>query len=170
MRYKNAHIVLFTCLLFSLVSCKTVQPINTETVINDTAEVKEKADEIKDTATTIETVIVEVEKSGEITEAQIQTIKLNVDALKKQTDKLGEIIDKQNKNIMQLSDDFNQKLILHYEELAKQKAENIALTAEKERAEKALKPWRNIALIAGGILLLVIGFFILKIVIKVAIK
>jgi hypothetical protein len=136
---RSENIILFTCLLFAFVSCKTVK-IDPE---YKTQEIEKTTQDIINTTETLTETVSVIETTGVISPEQITVIKTATVEIKEQAEKLREAVEFQTNAIEIVT-----------EQNAGYKAEIIALETEKERAESKRLKLFIFALIISFVLLL----------------
>ena len=161
---KIENIVLFICLLCTLVSCKTIPA---EPVVNITQEAIETSSvEVKDTSSELLQIVQQVETTGSVTKEQIQALSSKTTTLVSQTETLVKIVQVQTENINVMQKQNETAILEQYDKIAGLTAEVKAVTAERDRAIDKYEPWKKTALTLIFIFSILLLLTIIRIVLK----
>ncbi len=165
---RNENIILFTCLLFALASCKTIPAEPVVTITQDAIETS--AVEVQDTSGELLQIVQQVETAGTVTKEQITALSAKTSALVSQTDTLVKIVQAQTDNIKTMQAQNATALLEQYDKVAGLTAEVKAVEAERDRAIDKYSPWKKTALTMIFIFSLLLLLTIVKIVLKYILK
>lgn len=161
---RSENVILFACLLCTLVACKTVPAVP---VVEQGQQVIERETiTIKESTVDLSGIVTEIEKAGTVNAEQIATLKTKTSTLVLQAESLLQIVKAQSSNIAIMQEQQEKEKIKLYEIQAADAAEIQALTAERDRAIDKYEPWKKTAwtliFIFSILLLLTIIRFVLK--------
>ena len=140
---RSENIILLTCLLCTLVACKTVPAVP---VVEQGQQVIERETiTIKESAVDLSGIVTEIEKAGTVNAEQISALKTKTSTLVLQTESLLPIVKAQSDNIAIMQEQNEKEKNTLYEKQANDAAEIKALTTERDRAIEKYKPWKNTA-------------------------
>ena len=165
---RNENIILLTCLLCTLVACKTVPA---EPVVTYTQEaIETSAVEVKDTSSELLQIVQQVETTGSVTKEQIQALSSKTTTLVSQTETLVKIVQTQTENIKTMQAQNETALLEQYDKVAGLTAEVKAVTAERDRAIDKYEPWKKTAWTLIFIISILLLLTIIRIVLKYFVK
>ena len=165
---RNENIILLTCLLCTLVACKTVPA---EPVVEQGQQVIERETiTIKESAVDLSGIVTEIEKAGTVNAEQISALKTKTSTLVLQTESLLQIVKAQSDNIAIMQDQQEKEKIKLYEKQASDASEIKALTAERDRAIDKYEPWKKTAWTLIFIISILLLLTIIRIVLKYFVK
>ena len=165
---RSENIILFTCLLCTLVACKTVPAVP---VVEQGQQVIERETiTIKESAVDLSGIVTEIEKAGTVNAEQISALKTKTSTLVLQTESLLQIVKAQSDNIAIMQEQNEKEKNTLYEKQANDAAEIKALTTERDRAIDKYKPWKKTALTLIFIISILLLLTIIRIVLKYFVK
>ena len=165
---RSENLILLTCLLCTLISCKTVPAVP---VVEQGQQVIERETiTIKESAVDLSGIVTEIEKAGTVNAEQIASLKTKTSTLVLQTESLLQIVKAQSANIAIMQDQQEKEKIKLYDIQAKDAAEIKALTEERDRAIDKYDPWKKTALTLIFIISVLLLLTIIRIVLKYFLK
>ena len=165
---RSENLILLTCLLCTLVSCKTIPAEPVVTITQDAIETG--AVEVQDTSGELLQIVQQVEESGSVTKEQIQALSTKTTALVSQTETLVKIVQAQTENIKTMQKQSETLLLEQYDKIAGLTAEVKAVGAERDRAIDKYKAWKKTALTLIFIFSILLLLTIIRIVLKYFLK
>jgi len=165
---RNENIILLTCLLCTLVACKTVPA---EPVVTYTQEaIETSAVNVSDTSSELLQIVQQVEESGTVTKDQIKALSTKTTALASQTETLVKTVQAQTENIKVMQKQNETLLLEQYDKIAGLTAEVKAVEAERDRAIDKYKPWKKTAWTLIFIISILLLLTIIRIMLKYSVK